>query len=131
MKTQHYTCAVCGWRNLHSPQRSSSGGASHEICPACGFESGHSDDEEGFTYEQWRERWVASGLAWSSQGTAKPRLWNPMKDLHALKRRKRPVIPAIHLRKATTPAEGDPKPASSPKKAVKGTKVARRGKPAN
>lgn len=107
MKNQQYTCAVCGWRHLHAPQRSSSGGASHELCPSCGFESGHSDDDENYTYEQWRERWVASGLPWSSKGTAKPRLWNPMKDLHALKRRKRPVIPAIRLRKAESQARDE------------------------
>lgn len=107
MKNQQFTCAVCGWRHLHAPQRSSSGGASHEICPSCGFESGHSDDDEGFTYEQWRERWVATGLPWCGKGIAKPRQWNPMKDLHALKRRKRPVIPAIRLRKAASLARGE------------------------
>jgi hypothetical protein len=85
-------CAVCGYRHLASPQRSASGGASHEICPSCGFESGHSDDVEGKTFEQWRADWVTKGLAWSSKGMAKPNDWNPMRDLHALLRRKRPVI---------------------------------------
>jgi hypothetical protein len=107
MKTQQHTCAVCGWRYLNAPQRSTSGGASHEICPSCGFESGHTDDDQGFTYEQWRERWVALGLSWSSVGTPKPAGWNPVKDLHALRKRKRPVIPAIRLRKAAALNEAD------------------------
>ena len=77
------------------------------------------------TYEQWRERWVAAGLPWSSKGTVKPRLWNPMKDLHALKRRKRPVIPAIRLRKAASRAEGENAAATTGKAGAKVPKSAR------
>jgi len=116
MKNQQHTCAVCGWRQLHAPQRSTSGGASHEICPSCGFESGHSDDDQGITHDQWRERWVASGLPWSSKGTPKPKLWNPMKDLHALKMRKRPVIPPIRLRKAAALANTESQAPAQPAK---------------
>ncbi len=95
-KTQsnNCVCAVCGYRQLANPQRTTSGGASHEICPACGYESGYSDDVQGITYEQWRATWVTLGLQWFSKGIAKPKDWNPMREIHALLRRKRPVISA-------------------------------------
>ena len=99
-KTGNNVCAVCGWRHLQLPQRAASGGASHEICPACGFESGFTDDEQDFTYETWREQWVKSGFTWFSKGTPRPTPWNPMLNLRALLNRKRPVIPAIRMRRA-------------------------------
>ena len=111
-------CAVCGWRCLREPQRSASGGASHEICPSCGFESGYTDDEQGFTIEQWRTSWVKGGLQWSSSGIARPLNWNPVTTLHALLRRKRPVIPPIRLRRAAQLREGEStEPASTNHKA--------------
>jgi hypothetical protein len=90
---KNYVCASCGYRHLERPQRNATGGASHEICPSCGFESGYTDDEQDITFEQWRQQWVAKGLPWSSKGQAKPAGWNPMVDLHALLKRKRPVVP--------------------------------------
>ena len=93
-QTHNSVCAVCGYRHLASAQRTTTGGASHEICPSCGFESGYSDDVQGITFEQWRATWVSQGLQWFSKGTSKPKDWNPMRDIHSLMRRKRPVISA-------------------------------------
>jgi hypothetical protein len=102
MATRPYghTCAACGYRYLQLPQRAPSGGASHEICPACGFESGFTDDDQGISYEDWRERWVAEGCRWFSESKARPKRWNPMQDMHALLKRKRPVVPPIRLERA-------------------------------
>jgi len=100
MKTPGNICCACGYRHLKLPQLSASGGASHEICPSCGFEPGFTDDEKGQTFEQWRAQWVAKGMAWFSSGQARPVDWNPVRDLHALLSRKRPVLPAIRLQRA-------------------------------
>lgn len=99
-KEGNHTCAACGWRHLKEPQRSVSGGASHEICPSCGFESGYTDDDQGLTYEQWRQAWVSNGMQWASKGVERPDAWNPFMQLQALVSRKRPVIPAVRLRRA-------------------------------
>jgi hypothetical protein len=100
MKTPGNICCACGYRHLTLPQLSASGGASHEICPSCGFEPGFTDDEQGHTFEQWRAQWVAKGMAWFSSGKPRPDDWNPMRDLHALLGRKRPVLPAIRIKRA-------------------------------
>jgi hypothetical protein len=100
MKTPAHTCAACGYRQLRYPQRSADGGASHEICPSCGFESGFTDDDQGLTHQDWRTKWVTNGMPWFGKGTERPTDWNPMQDLVALNRRKRPVIPQNRLRKA-------------------------------
>ncbi len=100
MKKGHHICAACGWRNLELPQRSSSGGASHEICPACGFEPGYTDDDQNISYEDWRQQWVAGGLKWFSSSVPRPADWNPIVNLHSLQSRKRPVIPVIRLKRA-------------------------------
>ena len=97
--TKTYLCACCGYRLLELPQRNSAGGASHEICPSCGFESGYTDDELELSFENWREQWVSRGLPWSSKSQPKPEGWNPMSDLHSLLRRKRPIVPAHILAK--------------------------------
>lgn len=81
-----YTCPVCGYPNLDEPPRSTtSGGGSYEICPSCRFEFGVTDDDRGFTYEQWREKWVQEGMPWRGYDTPKPVNWDPVAQLRSLK----------------------------------------------
>jgi len=77
----HYLCPICGFEGLQEPPRSSSGGGSYEICPSCGFQFGVSDDDEGWTYESWRDDWVRRGTRWSSVGQPPPPGWNPAEQL--------------------------------------------------
>lgn len=79
-----FICPVCGYDGLYSPPRSSSGGASYEICPCCGFQFGVSDDDEGFTYDQWRKRWVDNGMDWYSSSRPKPNGWDPKQQLQRI-----------------------------------------------
>jgi len=96
MKSQgQHLCAICGYRHLKLPQRTSSGEASREICPSCGFEPGLTDNDQRISTEQWREQWVANGCRWFSKRMARPKSWNPIKELHSLLRRKRPVNPPV------------------------------------
>lgn len=76
MKTNH-KCPVCGFDHLKEAPRSESDGGSFEICPACGFQFGVSDDDDDISYEEWREDWVERGMEWSSKGIAKPEGWDP------------------------------------------------------
>jgi len=83
-----HTCPVCQFPGLAEPPRGESGGGSYEICPSCGFQFGVSDDDGGFTYDQWRKNWTQSGCKWSSR-TAPPKNWNPAKQLAPRSRKKR------------------------------------------
>jgi hypothetical protein len=75
-------CPVCGYPNLVEPPRSPrTGGGSYEICPSCGFEFGVTDDDLGFTYADWRSRWVADGMRWTSVGVQPPDNWDPISQL--------------------------------------------------
>lgn len=75
----NHTCPVCGYPKLKEAPRSKSGGGSYEICPSCGFQFGVTDDDEGFTYEQWRAKWEKGGMKWSSTQPM-PKNWNPAKQ---------------------------------------------------
>lgn len=79
-----FQCPVCGYPALHDPPRSSSGGASYEICPSCGFEFGVSDDDVGYPYEDWRLEWVIDGMPWRST-RHKPEGWDPAAQLRAVR----------------------------------------------
>ena len=83
---KHHTCPVCGYPRLLEKPHTREGGGSFEICPSCGFQFGVSDDDAGFTYEQWRERWRADGLQWSGLQPA-PRGWDAEKQLAAFEQR--------------------------------------------
>lgn len=78
-----YLCPVCGYPELVEPPRSErTGGGSYEICPSCGFEFGVTDDDEGFSYEEWRRRWIARGMPWDSAAIRPaPVGWNPAQQL--------------------------------------------------
>lgn len=78
------SCPACGYTALSEPPRSSSGGASYEICPSCGFQFGVSDDDLGFTYEEWRFEWIADGMPWRSE-EPKPDAWDPHAPLNAVR----------------------------------------------
>ena len=81
-----YVCPVCGFPALHEPPRSeNTGGGSYEICPACGFEFGVTDDDEGHSYADWRRRWVAEGMPWSSKDIdPPPNGWDAAEQLRRL-----------------------------------------------
>jgi hypothetical protein len=81
--TDHYRCPVCGFLELHEPPYTPCGG-SYEICPACGYQFGVSDDDLGITAEDWRAAWISSGAKWSSKGIAEPVDWDPSKLLAKL-----------------------------------------------
>jgi hypothetical protein len=80
-----HTCPVCGFTGLEEPPRSpTTGGGSYEICASCGFEFGVTDDDQGYSYEAWRARWIANGMRWSSVGQSPPEDWNPGDALRKL-----------------------------------------------
>jgi hypothetical protein len=80
-----HICLVCGFAGLDEPPRSpTTGGGSYEICPSCGFEFGVTDDDQGYSYEAWREKWIAGGMRWNSVGVPPPHDWNPHQALQDL-----------------------------------------------
>lgn len=79
-----YQCPVCGFGGLSAPPTSPEGSPSFEICPSCGFEFGVTDGDEGFSYKQWRERWIAGGLRWWSESVPQPPGWDPVLQLASL-----------------------------------------------
>ena len=91
------TCTVCGYPKLEEPPRAPSGGGSYEICPSCGFQFGVDDDDKGIAHEQWRAKWVAKGMPWSSRGVPAPRAWDAGEQLAALART--PLPPAKSVSK--------------------------------
>jgi len=86
MKIPLNTCPVCGFDQLAESPRNRTGGASMEICSCCGFQFGVSDDDQGVSYDDYRERWIAGGMAWSSKVKKAPKGWNPQTQLGALAR---------------------------------------------
>ncbi len=77
-----YTCPVCGWPHLSEAPWTVEGGGSYEICPSCGFEFGVTDDDRGYTYAAWRDRWICLGMPWDSTGIEEaPDGWDPLAQL--------------------------------------------------
>lgn len=72
-------CPVCGYSGLQEPPVSAiSGGGSYEICPSCGFQFGVTDDDEGYSFLEWRKKWVSEGMRWSSISLVSPDNWDPL-----------------------------------------------------
>lgn len=80
-----YSCPVCGWPYLSEPPRLPAGGGSYEICWSCGFEYGVTDDDEGYFYRDWRDRWIEAGMPWTSAPyRPAPEGWDPQRQLDDL-----------------------------------------------
>lgn len=88
MKATTHSCPVCGYTKLQEAPRSKSSGGSFEICPSCGFQFGVSDDDDGISYEEWREDWVERGLEWSSKGIKQPKGWDAQAALAKVLKKK-------------------------------------------
>jgi hypothetical protein len=85
MSEPTYGCLVCGFDGLTEPPLTERGSGSYEICPACGFQFGVSDDDRGITYDEWRREWVADGMPWRSAGIEpSPEGWNPRAQIERL-----------------------------------------------
>jgi hypothetical protein len=83
--TARFVCPVCGFPDLVEPPRDANGAASYEICWSCGFEFGVTDDDQGFTYDLWRSRWIGLGMPWDSIALRPPPLgWDPEAQLACL-----------------------------------------------
>lgn len=83
---ERYTCPICGYPDLAEAPRGPGGSASYENCASCGFEFGYHDDDQGFSYEAWREKWIADGMPWDSTSVPKPPGWDPAAQLRNLTR---------------------------------------------
>lgn len=87
----NYYCPVCGFFSEEFPVFEEDGNYSRsfgEICPSCSFEYGVTDDNDGYTYQQWREKWIKEGMKWGSILNSKfpgifkaPEGWNPIEQM--------------------------------------------------
>lgn len=62
--SESFICPICGYPALSRQPRSDAGGGSYEICPSCGFQFGVSDEDLGYTDEEWRAMWVDDNYRW-------------------------------------------------------------------
>jgi hypothetical protein len=87
------TCPVCGHSLDFKPWRGDS--AADELCPCCGIQFGYDDaaggdpDERKRVHREWRQRWISSGMPWSSVGKKPPPDWDPREQLKRLTDRNR------------------------------------------
>jgi hypothetical protein len=75
-------CPVCGYDGLTRPPYDKRGFGSHEACPSCGFQFNVSDVQQGWSHRDWRARWIADGMQWSSQTIDRPRRWSAGNQLN-------------------------------------------------
>ena len=88
MTPDYRICPVCGYDSLDEPITEILN-STYEICPSCGFEFGVTDLDTGFSYEQWRAKWIDGGMIWRSSFRDAPANWNPVSQLKNLDRRRR------------------------------------------
>lgn len=80
LRKSHHSihCPVCGYDGLLlNPRSMETNKGSGETCPACGFTFGISDDVESFSYNGWRQQWLARGAPWHDASVDQPGGWDP------------------------------------------------------
>jgi len=68
-------CPICGYTRLQMSPYDEHGYPSYEICDCCGFEYGFDDDSEGYSFENYREKWINEGFKFSND-KMQPETWN-------------------------------------------------------
>jgi hypothetical protein len=78
-------CPACGYGGLAKPPYNEKGFGSVETCPSCGFQFNVTDVRDGWSFEDWRQKWVSDGMPWSSKATRPLRHWDPQNQLGRLR----------------------------------------------
>jgi len=71
-----YTCLVCGYNKLVRAPFDKNGIPSFATCPCCLFEFGVTDDEGGYSLEEFRKIWIEKYDFPFSNLKLKPKTWN-------------------------------------------------------
>jgi hypothetical protein len=56
------------------------------------FHFGYDDDSEGYSYSEWRGRWVTQGMRYGFEGKTPPDGWQPVSQLMTLLARGEPEL---------------------------------------
>ncbi|HEY2172355.1 MAG TPA: hypothetical protein VGH85_00930 [Mycobacteriales bacterium] len=105
-------CPICGSPDqIAEPRSPTSGGASFEYCPCCEFQFGYQDDDQGFSYSEWRGRWISQGMRYGAEGDRPPSEWNPTTQLLSVLARGEPDL--IIFSGHPTPDDEDRRAASA------------------
>jgi len=79
-----HLCPVCRYPGLTKEAYDKHGFGSHETCPSCGFQFDVTDRREGWSFRDWRIKWIAAGMPWSSSAVARPKNWSAQNQLGEL-----------------------------------------------
>ena len=79
-----YECPVCGFNKLEEPMYLDTGEPMFVICHCCGFQSGYDDDDQGFSFQAFRNKWIEEGYPWFNP-KKKPNCWDINKQLEKIK----------------------------------------------
>jgi len=96
-----FSCPVCGYPDLQEEPYDTDGGGSDEICRSCGTHFGYDDFAGGNwiwrleIYRKLRTAWIEKGMQWWSSGTARPQLWDPLKQLSNLEEKERAAFTKV------------------------------------
>lgn len=77
----YYICPVCGFDKLDEEPYDLKGRGNFDICACCRFQYGVTDDDKGYSFEDYRKKWLKNGAKWFIKG-AKPTGWDLKKQLH-------------------------------------------------
>lgn len=62
---QWHTCLACGFDKLDDEQYDAEMIPNeNQICPCCTWQAGFEDDDQGYTFETYREKWISDGTPW-------------------------------------------------------------------
>lgn len=78
-------CPCCGYKFDGSIYDDETGeiGEDYNICPSCGFAFSVTDIDKGFTFTEWRHKWISEGMNWWSKRENESQ-WNPIEQLKVI-----------------------------------------------
>ncbi len=77
-----YVCVVCGYDKLEVEQYNNRL-PNFSVCKCCGFQSGYDDLDQGYTFAEYREKWINDGAKWFKPNEM-PSDWDLVKQLKKL-----------------------------------------------
>lgn len=82
-------CPVCGFVSEGEPYYKNVIAGRYNpneavICPCCGYQPGVTDIDKGYSFKDWRHKWVNSGAQWGTIFAPASKDWNAKDQLKSI-----------------------------------------------
>ncbi len=82
---EKYLCPVCGFKSVSSfYDDNGEFSAVDDTCPSCGYQFGYTDLNSGYSFKEWRHKWISEGMVFKHLVVQMDSDWDAKEQLEGI-----------------------------------------------